>query len=129
MKYITRTEYKNGTIEFYYIFSGDDGFIDYLMNKKNLKDNVGALSFAVARAKKTVRVIMPLGTNEREFNDKMHQFFTFENNMLVKKITILLFVGLLFLLQDLILWLGIGLILEVFVYIFNYCVQVTVRNN
>lgn len=34
MKYITRTEYKNGTIEFYYIFSGDDGFIDYLMNKK-----------------------------------------------------------------------------------------------
>ena len=81
MKYITRTEYKNGTIEFYYIFSGDDGFIDYLMNKKTLKDNVGALSFAVARAKKTVRVIMPLGTNEREFNDKMHQFFTFENNM------------------------------------------------
>lgn len=55
--------------------------------------------------------------------------FTFENNMLVKKITILLFVGLLFLLQDLLLWLGIGLILEVFVYIFNYCVQVTVRNN
>lgn len=81
MKYITRTEYKNGTIEFYYIFSEDDGFIDYLMNKKNLKDNVGALSFAVARAKKTVRVIMPLGTNEKEFNDKMHQFFTFENNM------------------------------------------------
>lgn len=81
MKYITRTEYKNGTIEFYYIFSGDDGFIDYLMNKKNLKDNVGALSFTVARAKKTVRVIMPLGTNEREFNDKMHQFFTFKNNM------------------------------------------------
>lgn len=81
MQYITRTEYKNGTIEFYYIFSGDDGFIDYLINKKNLKDNVGALSFAVARAKKTVRVIMPLGTNEKEFNDKMHRFFTFENNM------------------------------------------------
>lgn len=55
--------------------------------------------------------------------------FTFENNMLVKKITILLFVGLLFLIQDFLLWLGIGLILEVFVYIFNYCVQVTVRNN
>ena len=49
--------------------------------------------------------------------------------MLVKKITILLFVGLLFFLQDLLLWLGIGLILEVFVYIFNYCVQVTIRNN
>jgi hypothetical protein len=81
MNYTIRTEYKNGTIEFYYTFSDDNGFIDYLLNKKNLKDNVGALSFALSKAKKTVRVIMPLGTNEKDFNEKMHNFFSFESNM------------------------------------------------
>lgn len=24
---------------------------------------------------------MPLGTNQKEFNDKMHKFFSFESNM------------------------------------------------
>lgn len=80
MNYITKTEYRNGTIEFYYIFD-DYSFVQYLSSKKNLKNQVGALSFAVALGKKTVRVIMPLGTNEREFNDKMHKFFQMECNM------------------------------------------------
>lgn len=80
MQYRIRTEYKNGTVEFYYIFN-DYGFIQYLSGKKNLKDKVGALSFAIAQSKQTVRVIMPLGTNEKEFNDKMHKFFQLHSNM------------------------------------------------
>lgn len=33
MNYTSRTEYKNGAIEFYYKFYDDNGFIDYLSTK------------------------------------------------------------------------------------------------
>lgn len=80
MNYTIRTEYKNGTIEFYYTFD-DYSFIQYLSKRKNLKNEVGALSFAISTSKKTVRVIMPIGTSEKDFNEKMNKFFQKECNM------------------------------------------------
>lgn len=80
MNYTIRTEHKNGTIEFYYKFN-DNAFISHLATKKNLKDKVNALSFAISWKTNTVRVIKPLGTNEQEFNEKMHNFFQMECNL------------------------------------------------
>lgn len=51
--------------------------------------------------------------------------FTSDKNQLLQKIVLLTYIALLFLLRNIVLWLGIGLVLEIIAYIFNYCVQLT----
>jgi len=51
--------------------------------------------------------------------------FTNDKNQLLKKIILRGYIALLFVLSNFILWLGIGVILEIIQYMFNYCVQLT----
>ena len=51
--------------------------------------------------------------------------FTEDKNRLLKKIIIQTYIALLFIIDNFILWLGIGIILEIMQYMFNYCVQLT----
>lgn len=80
MNYITKVQYKNATIEFYFMFSNNDGFLEYLSKKKRLKEELKALSFAIALNKNTVRIIMPFGTKEKEFQERMNNVFQREYN-------------------------------------------------
>lgn len=75
MEYTQKVQYKNGTVEFYFTFKEDDGFLNYISRLTKLKNEICALSVAVAQNKKTVRIIMPFGTSENDFRSKMNKIF------------------------------------------------------
>lgn len=51
--------------------------------------------------------------------------FTQDKNQLFKKILLKMYIALLFILSNFILWIVIGIILEIIEYMFNYCVKLT----
>lgn len=81
MNYTTHIKYKNGLIEFYFTFNSDDGFLQYLSDKKELKNEFNSFSVAIALNKRAVRIIMPFGTNEIEFKEKANKIFQQHYNM------------------------------------------------
>lgn len=62
-----RVNYSDATIDFFIQFSEDDGFLDYLVQRKGLKGTFNALSVAASKQKNALRVRMPFGTNEKTF--------------------------------------------------------------
>ena len=51
--------------------------------------------------------------------------FTEDKNKSCKKLLLVVFIGLFFVIKSLILWLAVGTMLEIVAYLFNYCVQLT----
>ncbi len=81
MKYTQKTRYQNGNVEFYFIFdSNEDNFLNYCSGLKKLKSEIGALSVAIALNNNTIRIIMPFGTNENEFYEKINKILQREYN-------------------------------------------------
>ena len=60
---------KTATINFYVQFDNNDGFLDWMINRKGLKDEFKALSVAISKNKNTMKVIMPIGTTEFQFRE------------------------------------------------------------
>lgn len=81
MKYQIDVRYRDGTMEFYYIFDADsDDFLNYLFKQKNLKKDVDAFSFGISRTMRTIRIIKSLATDEKKFNHFMKRYFEMKYN-------------------------------------------------
>lgn len=58
------------TVDFVISFSDNDGFIDYLIQKKGLKKHFNALTVAASKKNNSLKVTMPFGTDEKMFREK-----------------------------------------------------------
>lgn len=75
-----RTNPSTATVDFFISFPHDDGFIDYLIERKGLKSQFNALTVSASKKNKTLKITMPFGVNEKQFNEKAKRILQFLYN-------------------------------------------------